>query len=60
MKDLRYVRDDGTDIYVSDMPDAEIAACLADGWLEPTIDTSEENVRERLRIEQTIRKLGLR
>lgn len=62
MRDHRYIREDGTFVPVSQMTLEEIHDVLADDLEihpEGNPGETEENVRERLRIELLIRNLGL-
>ncbi len=60
MRDYRYTPDDGPPMLVTKMPTAKIHELLANGiQIVPDGDNAtEENVRERLRIELLIRELG--
>lgn len=57
MKDTDFIRDDGSRIPVGKMTNSEILEILQDGC--EVIDTTPDNVRERLKIELLIRELGL-
>jgi hypothetical protein len=56
----KFVAEDGRIIPVSEMSDADIAECLIDGIAGDGPVAEEIRTLERLRIEQTIRRLGLR
>lgn len=60
MMDYRYTREDGTKVPTSQMTDAELQECLAEGVQiddSDGVEPSVENVMERLRIELVIRRL---
>ena len=59
MRDYYFMGDDGTAIPVSQMSSADIADVLARGPELMCAETTAVRILERLRIEVTIRELGL-
>ena len=59
VRDYRFRDDDGRDVPVAEMADADIRECLANG-VEPLDGEPADAIRDRLNLELLIREKGLR